>query len=60
LMRGVSEREFAATFGKTPSAVYKNEIAKLTGENLLLRQDGRLMLTPRGMDLANRVFSEFI
>jgi coproporphyrinogen III oxidase-like Fe-S oxidoreductase len=50
-MRGVREKEFIKIYGK--------EIEKLKKDALLTSERGRLFLTPRGMDLANRVFVEF-
>ncbi|MCL1844331.1 MAG: radical SAM family heme chaperone HemW [Defluviitaleaceae bacterium] len=52
MMRGVREDEF--------SAIYGEEIAGLIRDGLLAREDGRVFLTARGMDLANLVFEAFL
>jgi len=52
LMCGVFESEF--------SDIYKNEIEKLVKDGMLKREENRVLLTPRGMDFANRVFVEFL
>ncbi|MCL2839263.1 MAG: radical SAM family heme chaperone HemW [Defluviitaleaceae bacterium] len=39
---------------------YKNEIAKLVNDGLLTRQQGKVALTPYGMDFANQVFIAFL
>ncbi|MCL2357678.1 MAG: radical SAM family heme chaperone HemW [Defluviitaleaceae bacterium] len=51
MMRGVREDDFE---------VYAEQIEKLIRNGLLARGDGRVFLTPLGMDLANCVFEEFI
>ena len=60
LTRGVNEKEFAEKFSASPSEIYKNEIEKLKTAGLLNQEKKHLFLTPRGMDLANHVFCEFI
>jgi len=39
---------------------FAEKVQKLIGDGLLTRHDKNIALTPRGMDLANRVFSEFL
>jgi len=51
LSEGVPEQDFP---------LYKNEISKLVSDGLLTRNGGNIALTPYGMDLANRVFAEFL
>ncbi|MCL2218021.1 MAG: radical SAM family heme chaperone HemW [Defluviitaleaceae bacterium] len=51
LCKGVTE-ETASPF--------KNEVSKLVSDGLLACGNGRIALTPYGMDLANRVFAAFL
>jgi len=60
MMSGVCEDEFAGKFGARPSQVFGEEIAALKKDGLLESADGRLFLTERGLDLANRVFMAFV
>lgn len=60
LMEGVKEEAFLKTFGLSVDAVYKETVAKLMREGLLTRGEGRLFLTPRGIDVSNRVFASFL
>lgn len=57
---GVSEADFGRTFGVPLLYVYGEQVAKLTGEGLLVRENGYVRLTTRGMDLANQAFMAFI
>ena len=59
LTEGVSEQGFAAEFGITPTESYK-EIPPLISGGLLVRGNGYLRLTPKGLDLANQVFTAFL
>ena len=47
-------------FTETIRKIYKNQIDKLISSGLLKIERDRLMLTDRGLDCANIVFSEFI
>lgn len=60
MMEGVSEEEFYLRFGKTLDEVYGDPIAKLQQEGLLIRANGRLYLTERGVDLSNYALSLFL
>lgn len=57
---GISPEEFAAQFGCTVFSVYGPVIERNIGLGLLKQQAGRLCLTPRGVDISNRVLSEFL
>ena len=59
-MQGVSEMEFALNFGKTIDESYNQQMAHLIEKGLLIRKDGRIMLTKKGIDVSNSVFSEFL
>lgn len=60
LTEGVAEAAFERTFGKPMEAVYGKALAKLEREELLLRQDGRVRLTGRGVDVSNYALAEFL
>ena len=57
---GVSEEEFLRRFGESMDSVYGDEIKELISEELLVKKDGRLSLTDRGVDISNSVFEKFI
>jgi oxygen-independent coproporphyrinogen-3 oxidase len=59
-IRGVSLADFEARFGAPARDFYGAEIEKLAGEGLLEQADGALRLTRRGIDVSDRVFTEFI
>jgi len=52
LLHGIAEEDI--------SRAYKAKIIQLTKKGLLQRKEKRVRLTPRGMDLANQVFGEFV
>lgn len=60
MMRGVSEAEFEQRFGQEIDAVYGAVMETQCDLGLLEREDGRIRLTPRGIDLSNRVMAEFL
>ncbi|MBR5738816.1 MAG: radical SAM family heme chaperone HemW [Lachnospiraceae bacterium] len=61
---GISERDFVRRFGHSFFETKRREIAKLEAEGLIREKkkggDRILALTERGLDLANRVFMEFV
>jgi oxygen-independent coproporphyrinogen-3 oxidase len=46
--------------GVTPLEKYKDEIEKLIKNGLLIREENRILLSEKGLDLANHVFLEFV
>ena len=64
MMQGISETEFCRRFGVSLGAVYGEVISRLKREGLLAEgeseEDRRLFLTNRGIDVSNRVLSEFL
>ncbi len=60
LMKGVSEKKFKKTFGVTLESVYEKQIRKLVEGQLLIRAEGNLRLTKKGIDLSNIVMAEFL
>ncbi|MDR2770495.1 MAG: radical SAM family heme chaperone HemW [Clostridiales Family XIII bacterium] len=59
-IEGVLEADYARHFGEELDARFGGEIARLTREGLLERADCALRLTPRGIDVSNRVFVAFV
>jgi len=47
-------------FEKDIPQIYATQVADLIAKGLLARQNGRVHLTPLGMDLANQVFEVFV
>ena len=61
LTRGFDDSEFHSLFGYSFYEKYYDAIAGLSASGLLDASPGRnVRLTPMGMDLANRVFVEFV
>lgn len=60
LTEGVEEADFLKAFGVSVDAVYGEVIARLAKRGLLVRAGGRLLLTPRGIDVSNVVFADFL
>lgn len=59
-MRGVSEAEFEAAFGKRIGDIYGPVLEKLCAQGLLAREKGRFFLTERGLDVATTVMAAFL
>lgn len=60
LRAGVDGREFRRLFGRTLEEVYGKTVEGFLSAGLLERQGGRIRLTPRGIDVSNMVFAEFL
>lgn len=60
LTEGVRREAFRAAFGIEPEAVYRSVIEKYEKLGLLQRDEERICLTAKGMDLSNLVMSEFL
>lgn len=60
LTEGVDMREFERLFSKRTEEVYAKPLASLLSAGLLKQEGTRLRLTPRGVDLSNMVFAEFL
>ena len=60
LAEGVEEKMFCEYFGEEIEAVYGDVIAKHVGNGLLIRKEGRIYLSPKGMDVSNYVMSDFL
>lgn len=60
LTEGVELERFRRRYGQDVTEVYADPVARLVGLGLLERTPERLRLTPRGRQVGNRVFSEFL
>ena len=60
MLDGIRRSEFEWNFGTTVEAVYGDVLRKLTEEGLLQKQEGRLFLTEKGMDINNYVVEQFM
>ena len=57
---GINIQEFENKFGMNPIFLFKNELNKLSNEGLIKVDRNKIMLTNKGIDLANIVWEEFI
>ena len=57
---GVDLREFQDRFGHSAESVYGETMRDLQEEGLILRKGDQIMLSRRGLDLANQVFVAFL
>ncbi|MCD7955123.1 MAG: radical SAM protein [Lachnospiraceae bacterium] len=60
MLSGVSENEFFSRFGIPIDTVYGAVLERLLSLKLLRRENGRIFLTRRGLDLSNPVMAEFL
>lgn len=60
MSEGVNYDIFRKEFGVEPEKIYKKEIDKLVSDGLLERKGKTLKLTPKGVDVSNIVFAEFL
>ncbi len=60
MMRGVSRMEFLERFGISLDKVYGSVTDDLIRSGLIVSEGDRLRLMSRGIDVSNRVFSEFL
>lgn len=60
LTSGVDPELFYRVFGSPLETVYGEPISRMIDQGLLERAGKGLRLTPRGMDVSNRVFAEFL
>ena len=59
-IEGVKINDFKAKFVKNPIYLFRNELKKLSDENLIAVDANTIRLTPKGIDLANLVWEEFV
>lgn len=60
LSKGVEEEKFFQCFGEEIERVYGDVLAKHVKNGLLIREAGRIYLSPKGMDVSNYVMSDFL
>jgi len=60
MLSGVSEKEFFARFGVRIDTVYGEALERLVSLKLLRWENGRIVLTRRGLNLSNPVMAEFL
>jgi oxygen-independent coproporphyrinogen-3 oxidase len=60
LRAGFALADFRARFGREFNEVFGARAARLVEGGLLARAGGRLMLTERGVELADSIFAEFV
>lgn len=59
-IEGININDFKAKFIKNPIYVFRNELKKLTDEELIVVDGSTIKLTNKGIDLANLVWEEFV
>ena len=59
-LKGINKNEFYKKFNIEINQIFKKEILKLKSECLIEENDTNIMLTLKGLDLANLVFEEFV
>lgn len=59
-IEGVNIKEYKNKFKEDPIFVYKEEIAKLTKQDLIEINGDYIKLTDKGLDFANIVWEEFV
>lgn len=60
LREGFATADFASRFGRGFDDVFGTRAARLFEGGLLVRETGRILLSDRGLELADSVFAEFV
>lgn len=60
LIDGINIDDFYNKFNTHIDEIYGESIKKLINKKLMIREDKKIFLTDKGLDLANQVFVEFI
>lgn len=60
LLAGIDKQAFRKTFGKDVDELFKSRCDKLEDLGLITNSETNIKLTKKGLDLANKVFIEFI
>lgn len=58
--RGFSEAAFEARFGVRAEAVFCEPIRRYRELGLLKQEDGRIFLTPEGLEVSNQIMADFL
>ena len=57
---GINISEFKQKFGENPVYLFRNELQKLVGQDLIEVDLDCIKLTNKGLDFANLVWEEFV
>lgn len=60
MMNGIKKEDFKKEFNVDMSSIFGKEIAQLVKDGLMVENNHTIMLTNKGIDLSNYVFSHFI
>ena len=60
MINGINENEFKRRFNKDIDDIYRSVIEKHIKNKLLKRENGRIFLTDKGIELSNYVMSDMI
>ncbi len=60
MCRGIEKEEFKRRFGCEIETVYGDVMKRLGSQGVLAEAEGRVFLTPRGIDVSNVVLAEFL
>lgn len=60
MMCGVERRKFASIFGRRIEEIYGETIERLCRQGLLLKENDRIRLTDRGIDVSNFAMAQFL
>jgi oxygen-independent coproporphyrinogen-3 oxidase len=60
LTKGISIKEFQDRFGQSIFQVFGRQLMKFAAGGLLETDDEKIALTPRGIDISNMLFAEFL
>lgn len=60
MCRGIEKAEFKRRFQRDIETVYGDVMKRLTAQGVLAEAEGRVYLTPRGIDVSNVVLAEFL
>ena len=59
-IKGINDKDFKELFNESFFDIYKKEIEKHINNGLLIKEDENIRLSPKGLDLANYVMSDFV
>ena len=59
-IEGISIQKFKNKFGENPIFLFRDELNKLVEEDLVIVDGDNIVLTNKGLDLANQVWEEFV
>ena len=57
---GIKISKFKEKFGDNPIYLFRNELKKLSDENLIYVDEDNIKLTNKGIDFANLVWEQFV